>query len=70
MFNVSYGLDDEFAPSNTTEVIIHPTAATIQSYAFAECDKMKRCIMHNNVVNIEECAFSGCIALSKVVTIK
>ncbi len=60
---VYFGIDEEIAPSNTTQVIIHPSIQTIQSDAFIGCENMRRCIMHNNVVNIGKHAFSGCEAL-------
>jgi len=60
---IYFGLDGEYAPLDTTEVIIHPSVETIKEEAFHHCSKMRRCIMHENVENIKCRAFHECVSL-------
>mmetsp|Transcript_8123 Transcript_8123/g.9453 ORF Transcript_8123/g.9453 Transcript_8123/m.9453 type:complete len:276 (+) Transcript_8123:477-1304(+) len=59
----AHRLDDEYAPSNTTEVVIHPTVKIIQAFVFEGCKKLRRVIMHQNVEIIENNAFQSCRSL-------
>jgi len=58
-----FGHDLEYAPSDTTEVIIDQSVKTIKRGAFSHCTKIKSCVMHNQVETIDERAFSECVSL-------
>ncbi len=63
---VYYGLDGERAPSDTTEVIIHPSVKIIKNGAFMYLRSLRRVIIHKNVEVIENSAFSACSSLYAV----
>jgi len=58
-----HGLDDEYAPKDTTKVIFHPSVTTIQECAFLGCESLERITIPDTVTRIEDHAFYGCHSL-------
>ncbi len=56
------GLDGEFAPKDTTDVIIHESVKIIKKNAFRHTE-LRRVVVHDNVEIIERCAFYKCSSL-------
>ncbi len=60
-----FGLEHEEAPYEVEEVIVHPSVRVILRKAFYRC-LMKRCIMGDQVLRIEEEAFYWCRNLRNI----
>ena len=58
-----WGLDNEHAPQDTTEVIVHPSVNVIKIGAFDECKSLERVTIPDTVTRIENEAFYGCHSL-------
>ena len=58
-----HGLLHEYAPKDTTEVIVHPSVTTIQAGAFHCCESLVRVTIPDTVTRIEYRAFLRCICL-------
>jgi len=58
-----WGLRDERAPEDTTEIIFHPSVRTIREYAFNDCDSLVRVKIPDTVTHIGKCAFGFCVSL-------
>ncbi len=61
-----YGLEGEYAPRDTEEVTIHPSAHIIKGYAFSYCKKLKKCTMGDGVTEIGQNAFYKCTSLKSI----
>ena len=61
-----YGLDDEYAPGDTTKVNFHPSVTTIKNMAFNGCKSLLRITIPDTVTEIEEGAFSDCDSLKSI----
>ena len=61
-----WGLDGEDVPKDTTEVIFHPSATTIQECAFYGCESLVRVTIPDTVTRIEDNAFNGCDFLRSI----
>ena len=58
-----HGLDHERAPSDTTEVILHPSVIVIKEDAFWNCKSLVRVAITDAITRIEYRAFKGCDSL-------
>jgi len=58
-----WGLDDEEAPPDVTEVIVHPSITTIQFMAFDECKSLVQVTIPDTVTHIGDSAFYDCDSL-------
>jgi len=58
-----WGLEDEQAPPDTTEVIFHPSATRIGEYAFDGCKSLERITIPDTVTTIGDYAFYCCHSL-------
>ncbi len=63
---VYLGIVGEKAPPDTTLLIIDPTVSYIQREAFAGCDKIQKCIMHDNVEAVGFWAFVLCSSMTVI----
>ena len=61
-----YGLVDDRAPPDTTEVIFHPSVTTIQMKAFRGCVSLVRITIPDTVTIIGEEAFWECDSLTSI----
>ncbi len=62
-FYLYQGLDDEYAPCDSTNIDIHPSVTKIKESAFCGCKRLTKCTMGDNVITIGQGAFAFCKSL-------
>ncbi len=61
-----HGLKNERAPRDTVKGFVDESATVIEDYAFADCEDMEVCEMHDNIEEIGMEAFSRCRSLKRI----